>query len=134
MLGSCDGIYFKNFVCTGNHIKGVSGSSESHGQRFVLTEVINYYSNVQCRIAGFEDVNICRNDICEIERGIMIKGAFSMIDAEKDGQLAGKLCKDVAIQGKYAKDVETCFLFYGAWIEGVDMIGTGEKSYGADLA
>ena len=118
MLGSCDGIYFKNFVCTGNHIKGYPGAGEPRAAICIDGGLINYYSNVQCRNSWVEDVNICRNDICEIERGIMIKGAFSMIDAEKDGQLAGNYVKDVAIRENMLRDVETCFLFYGAWIEG----------------
>ena len=118
MQGECRDIVFRNFICEGNSVTGRPGAGEPQTAVCADGGLINYYSDVQCSGSRVENVYICGNTVRNVEKGIMLRGAFAMIDADKEGVLKGNCVENIVISRNELRDVDVCFLFYGAYLEG----------------
>ncbi len=118
LKGSCYGSYFRGFKCIGNTIYGSSRVGEEMSAVNISAGEIDYYSDAQCYDSYIRDVEIRDNCIHDCERGINVHAAYSIIDAEEAGRLEGNFVENVVIENNHLKDVDTCFMLLGAWIDG----------------
>lgn len=118
MHGKCKDIIFRNLICDGNYVKGRPGAGEPQTAICADAGLINYYSDVQCSNSRVVNVSICGNTVENVENGIMLRGAFAMIDAEKEGILKENCVENIVIRNNELRDVDVCFLFFGAYLEG----------------
>lgn len=117
MKGDCDGIYIRNIHILNNVLTGKPDVGETRTAIGAGGGGINYYS-CSCYNSWVQNMEIRGNKISDCERGITLMGGSSMIDADASSELKGNYVEDVIIEDNILKNVENCFIFYGAWIEG----------------
>lgn len=118
LKGDCHGSYFKGFKCIGNTIFGSDRVGEEMSAINISAGEIDYYSDARCYDSYICDVEIRDNYIHDCERGINIHAVYSIIDAEESGHLEGNYVENVVVENNRLKDVDTCFMLLGAWIDG----------------
>lgn len=118
LKGDCHGSYFKGFQCIGNTIFGSDRVGEEMSAINISAGEIDYYSDARCYDSYICDVEIRDNYIHDCDRGVNIHAAYSIIDAEELGHLEGNYVENVVIEDNRLKDVDTCFMLLGAWIDG----------------
>ena len=117
MKGDCDGIFIRDIKILDNILTGKPDVGETRTAIGAGGGGINYYT-CSCHNSYVKNLEIRGNRIYQCERGIAITGGSSMIDADAPAELKGNFVEDAVIEGNKLTDVENCFIFYGAWIEG----------------
>lgn len=117
MTGSVEKIFFKNIDFSDNRLTGKKDVGETRTAIGIGAGSINYKPTI-CNRCGIENVKIIGNEIIDCERGIKISAGDSMIDADAPSEVTGNYVKKTIIRNNRLKDVQNCFIFYAAWIEG----------------
>ncbi len=117
MLGDCDGIYIKNIKFNDNVLCGKPDVGETRTAIIVSGGGINYYS-CSCHNSYVKNMEIQRNSIRNCENGIFLVGGSSMVDSDAPNELCGNYIEDVVVRNNKLFDVQNCFSFYGARLEG----------------
>ena len=117
MIGDVDGIIMRHVRFNHNTIWGRPGVGETNTGISAMGGIVNYYS-CSCHNCGIEDVEIIGNRITQCERGIVLNGGNSMIDADAGSELAGNYVSDVVITDNTMTDVMHAFILMGVWLEG----------------
>ena len=117
MTGSVEKIYFKNIDFSNNRLTGKKDVGETRTAIGIGAGGIDY-KPASCNRCGIEGIKIEENIITDCERGIKVSAGYSMIDADAPSELIGNYVKRTMIRNNKLKDVQFCFIFYAAWIEG----------------
>ena len=117
MTGKVENIFFKKIKIANNRLTGRKNVGETRTAIGIGAGGIDYKPAI-CNKCGVEDVEIIGNTISECERGITVSAGHSMIDADAPSELRKNYVKRVVIKNNELRDVQNCFIFYAAWIEG----------------
>lgn len=117
MTGKVEKIFFREIKFINNKMHGRKNVGETRTAIGIGAGGINY-KPTSCNKSGIENVEIKGNTIIECERGITVSAGYSMIDADAPSELRENYVRNIIIKSNYLKDVQNCFMFYAAWIEG----------------